>query len=313
MDKILDWLPEKPQALWVRYGSATIMVALCLGSMHFVEAQSGLSSFFLLYPAIFLTALLFDRGSGFYAAVLSTLLIIIQGRYGLVSLNSSHWLPLSLFLLIGLGIAALTELLRKGWEKAVTAEKTQEVLCRELGHRTKNDFAMAASVLNLQARSQTNADVKGALGTAVGRLLTLSKAHERLSSLSHGTKINMRDYVEAVGQTLLEDAANVSLRTNCDEIELPPDRAVPVGLIVNELVTNAVKHAFRDQHDGLIRVSLRGGDPLSLIVEDNGAGCPDSSRGVGSHLVELLVAQLSGRMERNSAGDGCKISISFPA
>jgi hypothetical protein len=226
------------------------MVAICFGVKRFVEAQSGVSSFFLLYPAIFLAALLFDRGSGFYATVLSTvLLIVIDKQDGPIPLNVSPWLPLSLFILVGLGIAALTGLLRKGWERAVTAERTKDVLYRELGHRTKNDFAMAASVLNLQARSQINQDVKKALDTAVGRLLTLSKAHEPLGSLSQGPKINMRNYVEAVGQTLLEDAANVSLHIHCDEIELPPDRAVPVGLIVNELVTNAVKHAFSDQKE----------------------------------------------------------------
>ena len=76
MEKLLNWLPAKPQPLLVRYGVSTAMVAICFGLMRFVEVESGISSFFLFYPAIFLSALLFDRGSGFYAAGLSTVLLI---------------------------------------------------------------------------------------------------------------------------------------------------------------------------------------------------------------------------------------------
>jgi two-component system, sensor histidine kinase PdtaS len=150
MEKLLNWLPAKPQPLLVRYGVSTAMVAICFGLMRFVEVESGISSFFLFYPAIFLSALLFDRGSGFYAAGLITvlLMLLIHEQKGAFAFVASYWLPLTLFLLVGLATAALTELLRKGWERAVTAEQIKDLLYRELAHRTKNDFAMAASVLS---------------------------------------------------------------------------------------------------------------------------------------------------------------------
>ena len=150
MEKILRWLPPKPQPRIVRYASATLLVALCFGLMRWVQADSGSDSFFLMYPAIFLSALLFDRGSGFIATGLSTVLIVVSiYEPGGPIVPESYWLPIGLFLVIGL--AALSEILRKGWERAIDAERAKDLLYRELRHRTKNDLAMAASVLNLQA------------------------------------------------------------------------------------------------------------------------------------------------------------------
>ena len=189
-----------------------------------------------------------------------------------MSVAQPHWLPLTLFAVVGLVIATLTELLRKGWEKAVAAERAKDVLYRELAHRTKNDFAMAASVLNLQARSQTTQAVREALAAAVSRLLTLSKAHERVGSVGVNSVIKMKEYVDALSQSLLDGAPNVSVHIKCDQIELPPEQAVPVGLIINELVTNAIKHAFIDQPAGFIEIKLEGVTQLDLVVEDNGAG-----------------------------------------
>ncbi len=317
MERLLLWLPDRGQGLLIRYGSTTIIVAVCFLLLRVVEAQSGVSSFFVLYPAIFLAALLFDRGSGFVATGLSTALLVvsIQQRGGNQML-AQYWLPLSLFLLLGLGLATLTELLRKGWERAVEAEGVKDVLYRELGHRTKNDLALAASVLNLQARSQTNPEVKAALSTAVTRLQVLGKAHERLDPTGTGEGVPMRDYIEAVCHSLKESmdgSLQVNIRVECDELELPVRRAIPVGLIVNELMTNAYKHAFAAAKRGEMIISLRRGQSCILTVEDDGAGCPNAAvPRVGSQLVQLLVRQLDGKMERSGANPGCRVRIEFP-
>jgi two-component sensor histidine kinase len=315
MEQVLSWLPAKPQQWFVRYGVSAVLVGICFEVMRLVEAASGVSSYFLLYPAIFLAALLFDRGSGFLATGLATVLLILNPQQGFgLSVAQPHWLPLTLFAVVGLVIATLTELLRSGWEKAVSAERAKDVLYRELAHRTKNDFAMAASVLNLQARSQTNQAVREALAAAVRRLLTLSKAHERVGSVGVNSVIKMKEYVDALSQSLLDGAANVSVHIKCDQIELPPEKTIPVGLIINELVTNAIKHAFIDQPAGFIEIKLEGVTQLDLVVEDNGAGCSeDCPPGVGSRLVQILVQQLNGTLERRNQAKGCRVAISFPA
>jgi two-component sensor histidine kinase len=173
---------------------------------------------------------------------------------------------------------------------------------------------MAASVLNLQARSQTNQAVREALAAAVSRLLTLSKAHERVGSVGFNSVIKMKEYVDALIQSLLDGAPNVSVHMKCDPIELPPEQAVPIGLIINELVTNAIKHAFIDHPAGLIEIKLEGATQLDLVVEDNGTGCSeDCPPGVGSRLVQILVQQLNGTLERRNQAKGCRVTISFPA
>ncbi len=318
MEKLLQWLPERPQPLFVRYGATAIIVLACFALLKWVEWQSGVSSFFLMYPAIFLSALLFDRGSGFIATALSTVLLILSIQSKGDPTWPAYGLPLTLFVVVGLGLALLTELLRKGWERAIEAERAKDLLYRELSHRTKNDFTMAASVLNLQARSQTNEEVRQALKTAVGRLLSLSKAHERLNPLleGQGGGVQMDEYLEALCHALkdsLGQMTDIELGIESDDVKLPAGRAIPVGLIVNELVTNALKHAFAGRGEGSIRVALRNGEMLTLFVEDNGIGCAEgAASGVGSQLVQLLVQQLDGSMERTSATPGCRVRVTFP-
>jgi two-component sensor histidine kinase len=153
----------------------------------------------------------------------------------------------------------LSEALRKGWERAIEAERAKDLLYRELRHRTKNDFAMAVSVLNLQARTQIKPEIRQALADAASRLHVLSKAHEQLEPTDERSAVRMCDYLQALCRSLTEsmgpEKADVSVE--CDEAEFPVERAIPVGLIVNELVTNAFKHAFVPERKGAIAVALR--------------------------------------------------------
>ena len=318
MENLLDWLPAKPQPFLVRYGMATVLVGFCFAFMRIVEIETGVSCFFIMYPAVFLAAVLFDRGSGLWAAIFSTALLAASTHERAAGLLPQHyWLPLSLFLVIGLLLAILAEVLRKGWERAVEAERAKDLLYRELGHRTKNDFAMAASVLTLQARSQSNPEVTEALNAAVGRLQALARAHQQFEHAEDDIGgMQMRSYLEVLCQTLGESMARpeqVALKVECDEITLPVARAIPVGLITNELVTNAYKHAFDDGRQGVVTVALKRGTSISLFVEDNGTGCAEGeARGLGSQLVQLLVRQLEGSLERRQANPGCSVRVVFP-
>ena len=319
MENLLDWLPGKPQPVLLRYGIATVLVGFCFAFMRIVEIETGVSCFFIMYPAVFLAAVLFDRGSGLWAAIFSTALLAASTHERAAGLLPQHyWLPLSLFLIIGLLLAILAEILRKGWERAVEAERAKDLLYRELGHRTKNDFAMAASVLTLQARSQSNPEVTEALNAAVGRLHALARAHQRFEHADddEADGVQMRGYLEVLCQTLGESMARpeqVALKVECDEITLPVARAIPVGLITNELVTNAYKHAFDDGRQGVVTVALKGGTSISLLVEDDGKGCAEgAARGLGSQLVHLLVRQLDGSLERSQAKPGCSVRVVFP-
>src|SRR5689334_1220330 len=101
MEKLVAWLAERPQPLIARYGTTAIIVAICFAVRRLVQLQSGVDSFFLMYPAVLLGARLFDRGSVFFTALLSTvLLVIFLPRQGGVILPPPYWSPVTLFLLL---------------------------------------------------------------------------------------------------------------------------------------------------------------------------------------------------------------------
>ena len=315
MTNLLKWLPAKPQPILLRYGATTLLVAACFLALRLVEQTTGVNSFFLMYPAVFLSAVLFDRGTGIYAAVMSTGLLVATAYGTPDAVMSRYWLPLGLFLIVGLILAAVSEALRHGWERAAKAEHSKDLLYRELSHRTKNDLAMAAAVLTMQARSQTNPDVEAELVTAVGRLHALARTHEQLQP-AKGEGVHMPDYLEALCKQLaasMTHSENVVVQVDCESIQLPIAKANPIGLIVNELVTNACKHAFADGRTGSVTVVLQRGEQMLPLIEDNGCGCPDNAVSrLGSHLVHQLVGQLDGTMERTHAHPGCRVTVYFP-
>ena len=316
IETFLSALPKKPQPALIRYGITTFIVIGFYILQQFFVDRTEVFGFFLMYPAIFFAGVAFDRGSGFWATGLSAALLIwsIMGHES-GHLPQPYFLPLLLFVIIGGLVAALSEALRHEWERSVSAEKTTALLMRELQHRTKNDLSTAAAVLSLQARTNPNAEVGAALADARDRLQVLSKAHEYFEG-EGGQNIQMKPFIEGICANLTDTMQHmciVKVDATCAEITLPRERAVPIGLVVNELITNAFKHGFPTGGQGRVQVTLKDGGDLCLEVEDNGKGCPKETReGVGTLLVGQLTKQLGGTIERTEAHPGCKVTLRVP-
>jgi two-component sensor histidine kinase len=127
----------------------------------------------------------------------------------------------------------------------------------------------------------------------------------------------MLPYLEGLCASLNAQAAgsgSISIKVVAEDISLPPKHANSIGLIANELLTNAYKHAFESGTTGNVAVTLnRSKKRLTLAVEDDGKGCPeDAQAGVGSQLIRLLVAQLEGEVTRQSKQKGCRVEVSIP-
>jgi two-component system, sensor histidine kinase PdtaS len=312
MERLLSFLPQRPQPLLVRYGVTTLIVAVFFGLFVGVHA-SGVLGFYLLYPAIFLSAVLFDRGSGFYATALCAALAysLLPGDRWILSGELA--VALILFIVISLALAAFSEGLRVAWERAVQAEQTKDLLLRELGHRTMNNLNMVISVLTLQSRAQTNPEARAALENAILRANAIAEAHNHFRPMQRHGRIEMRSYLEqlcAYIENNLRGVRPVSVTVAAEEMHLAAERAVPLGLIVNELVTNALKHAFPGNRAGVVRVKLAGGPPLVLTVEDDGIGCPATkTENLGSRLVSRLVRQLGGSIAWRDGQRGCRVDV----
>ena len=318
MENLLLLLPKRPQSVLARYGVTTLIVLVCFALQMGVEFQSGMFMFFLLLPGIFLASVLFDRGSGFYATVLSAALSAAVLRLAESWLPPSQYLlPFVLFVLVGLALATTSEALRKALEKAVAAEQAADVMLYELNHRIRNNLAMVASILELQRRTQKDQHAKDAFASAAGRVHIIANAHNHLLPKEGQSLIDMREYLTVCCQNLgdaLRDVRPIAVKVDAARILLRDDRAVSVGLIVNELVTNAFKYAFPEDRGGTVNVVLQreSEGKLELVVEDDGKGCPeDAKEGLGSRIVRLLAQQLGSTIRREATSPGCRVSLTI--
>ncbi len=199
---------------------------------------------------------------------------------------------------------------------ALAAER--EVLLREVNHRVGNSLQIIASLLHLQASSSTQDGVKAALTNAMGRVAAVAQVHRRLYT-SHDLKsVLLNQYLEALLEDLRRSAEGnrmSRLTLKAETIEIDPDRAVAIGIIVNELVMNAVKYAYPDGA-GPIHVDLKAqGDDLVLAITDDGVGLnvkvDPRSTGMGQRIVSAMASKLEATVERDPAHSGTRIVLQF--
>jgi two-component sensor histidine kinase len=199
---------------------------------------------------------------------------------------------------------------------ALAAER--EVLLREVNHRVGNSLQIIASLLHLQANSATEEDVKAALTNAMGRVAAVAQVHRRLYT-SHDLKsVVLNQYLDALLEDLRRSAEGNKmsrLTLKADPIEIDPDRAVAIGIIVNELVMNAVKYAYPDCA-GPIHVELKAaGENLVLSISDDGVGLNGKSdprsTGMGQRIVSAMASKLEANVERDPSHAGTRIVVTF--
>ena len=314
MENLLYHLASQRFPILLRYGVTTVIVGAFLLLRLGMAETAGIYAFFVFIPAVFLSSLLFDRGSGFLATALCTASVVyLLEPVGEFTVTRRHFIPVMFFALECVGIAVLCEALRRALERATTAERSKDLLFKELGHRTKNNLQMIASVLALQARAQKDPSLRAAFDAAVARVQVIGNAHDRLQPGGTEGSIDLRDYLEDICGNLgdsLRDLRPVAVKVNVEPIMVETDKAVPLGLIVNELVTNCFKYAFPGNSEGEVEVTLRraGKNEVELTVRDNGIGCTSLDEGLGSRLVRLLVQQLGGTISREAAKPGCVVT-----
>lgn len=199
---------------------------------------------------------------------------------------------------------------------ALAAER--EVLLREVNHRVGNSLQIIASLLHLQANSSNDDDVKAALTNAMGRVAAVAQVHRRLYTSQDLKTVMLNQYLEALLEDLRRSAEGnrmSRLTLKAEAVEIDPDRAVAIGIIVNELVMNAVKYAYPDGA-GPIHVDLRsshGGFELS--ISDDGVGLhvkqDPRSTGMGQRIVHAMATKLEATTERDASHTGTRIVLKF--
>lgn len=194
-----------------------------------------------------------------------------------------------------------------------------ELLLKEIHHRVKNNLELVKSLIALQSAQLDDGATKDAMVASQNRVQSMGIIHQKLYQGENLASIEMKDYFLNLGDGILDtfDATDrVKIACAMENLELDVDTAVPIGLIVNELLTNALKYAFPDGKQGEIKVSLKRTDleTLQLQVVDNGIGKNHSNipigTGFGSQLIHLLTIQLNGTMQESS-DRGMSVTFQF--
>ncbi len=219
--------------------------------------------------------------------------------------------PIAIALLIGSFFAAglLRDSQRTQHALEVALARNQ-VLFREIHHRVKNNLQTVASMLNLQPISP---DIKRQMNHRIG---AMSALHEQIYRSGDFARVEVKDYLQAIVDRIRSSQeSKVGLVADIEPMTVGKDAATPLGLLVNEVVTNAFKHGFPEGRAGTVRVTLKKlpDNQAELTVEDDGVGFagPKSSQGIGMRLVDALTAQLGGTSSFSGEG-GSKFVLNFP-
>jgi two-component system, sensor histidine kinase PdtaS len=171
---------------------------------------------------------------------------------------------------------------------AAGALATQKMLLRELEHRFKNDFQLIQSLLMAQGRNNVDEGLRRNLRQVMDRVAAIGMAYDQLSPAGSGGIVELADYLRALCGSLNQRKEGIQIEVDFAALRLPHERAVPLGLIVNELVTNALKHAYPDGAGGVIKVTfeITPGREGALFVSDDGVGMgPPREGSLGTNLV----------------------------
>jgi PAS domain S-box-containing protein len=218
--------------------------------------------------------------------------------------------------------AELEDRVRDRTSQLTAALKERDVLLQEVHHRVKNNLQIISSLIKLQIRKIDDVDNRSGLEECRRRVDAIALIHEQLYQAKDYAQVPFSDYVRRlVGNVFHATGVShptVTLGIAVEDIALPVDKAIPCGLILNELITNALKHAFPGGRQGSIRVELQHADEghMILAVRDDGVGTPDGAApgatlSLGMRLIEMLVKQIHGRLDISST-NGMTFQVTFP-
>uniref|UniRef100_UPI0031017352 sensor histidine kinase n=1 Tax=Neorhizobium sp. EC2-8 TaxID=3129230 RepID=UPI0031017352 len=197
--------------------------------------------------------------------------------------------------------------------------REKAILLQELQHRVANSLQIIASVLMQSARRVQSEESRTHLYDAHNRVMSIATLQKQLAS-SVSDEVSLRPYLtdlcRSIGASMIQDRNLVSLEVQADETVVKPNISISIGLVVTELVINALKHAFPDQRHGRILVDYKAdGSDWTLSVTDDGIGMaddePKQKAGLGTNIVRALAAQLDAEIEVTNCTPGTRVSLSY--
>ena len=196
---------------------------------------------------------------------------------------------------------------KKAEDQIKLSLREKEILLKEIHHRVKNNLQIIISLLKLQSKQLNDPRLSEAFQKSIDRIHSMALIHEQLYQSSDFSQINLKNYIKPMVYHLFHAyriGDQIRLKLNLEDVVIKIDKAIPCGMILNELVSNALKHAFPQNQQGEIEIKLikLPQNKCDLIVRDNGVGVPDNfelnqTQSMGMHLVNILVNQIEGSIK----------------
>jgi two-component sensor histidine kinase len=255
----------------------------------------------VFFPIALFCSLFLSQLSGLIALILGAICakLLLNSTHEWKLVDQEEMFALAIFLIAGAMIILASGALHQAFfvlarrndelsaakEKITVAEREKDLLLQELSHRFRNDLANLTSFLRLQAAASDDPSIRSALTSAANRVYTMGRVHQRLHSIDGNSTVDLRPFAMELCEDLrstLIGSRSIDLHVQCDEIQIPLAQAVTIGLVLNELLTNAVKYAFPKSRAGAIDVRIaRSINRCSLVVADNGVGNNEAAQGTG--------------------------------
>lgn len=200
--------------------------------------------------------------------------------------------------------------------------KEKETLLKEVHHRVKNNLQTVSSLLSLQARTMKDEEMKTMIKSSQNRVNSMAMVHEMLYMREDLSKIEYKSYVEELSEYLVKSIKGtdnrIKVAVDIIDINLGIDTAIPLGLLINEAITNSLKYGIKDNKEGVICIALKKetGDDYVLNIGDNGEGysdtiTPQTSKSLGLKLIYNLTRQLKGSILKDASKKGTNYIIKF--
>ncbi|MEP1151133.1 MAG: histidine kinase dimerization/phosphoacceptor domain -containing protein [Balneola sp.] len=215
-----------------------------------------------------------------------------------------------------------TQSLNEAEQKLKISLSEKTTLLNEIHHRVKNNLAVVIALLDLQCMRNKDPDSKKVLEEAKSRIKSMGFVHEILYKTEDFANVDFSEYLEklcnSLKNTLRSPDKNIEIVQTCDSLKLPIEKAIPLGLLINEVIVNSYKHAFTDLNEGVIELSLKKNDDFyCLNINDNGVGFSnleepsETSGSLGMKLIKTLVKQLRGNLDVQSKYGETNFNLNF--
>jgi two-component system, sensor histidine kinase PdtaS len=304
------------------------VVAACLFQLP-IEREVPGEPFLLFVLVIIASSFAFGASAGFVGVAVSTIFSILffEPVGSLALSHATDLIRIEFYALLAscavIASARLGHMVIAASENADNLQRLNEsktVLLRELAHGVANNFASVAAFLSVRSDNISDTQARSVLAEAVEQIRMMGQVHARLRAGDRQVSLGSQDFFENLCGELEGSVARgrqISIRCEADDVPLSAHRAISLGLIVNELVMNAVKYAFPGERTGRIRIvfEVLSDDQLRLCVEDNGVGFTPRQRrnvGLGQDLINGISHELGGGLEIKTSEKGSSFHLRIP-